>query len=68
MMICPLFGHVIPLLFTGGFFPFTDFADVQTSGLLIDNFDFGCFVYGLILLVTNIYWDEASMLLYLESY
>ena len=27
---------------------------------------FGCFGYGQILPLTNIYWDEASILLYLD--
>ena len=58
--------HVILLLFA-------DFANVRTSVLLVKDFGFNCFGlsllclhwYGLILTLTNVYCDEASMWLYL---
>ena len=39
----------------------------QTSLSLVNDFDFGCFAYGLILLLKHIYWEEISMLLYLNG-
>ena len=59
-------------------FLFTDFANVQTSVLLVNHF--GLLWYGLILLLMNIYWDgtfqcrciwtspvKKSVLFYIES-
>ena len=51
--------HVDPFLFT-------DFANVRTSVLFGQRFWFCLLRYGLILRLTNVYWDEAPILLYLD--
>ena len=50
--------HVVPFLFT-------DFANVRIA-FNGQRFWFCLLWYGLILMLTNVYRDEASMLLYLD--
>ena len=47
--------HVVPFLFT-------DFANVRTSVLSVNDLVLVTLMYGLLLTLTNIYWDEAPML------
>ena len=47
--------HVVPFLFT-------DFANVRTGVLLVNDLGFVCFDIWTAFNLTNVYWDEAPML------